>query len=333
VVVDDGSTDGTTDVLRGIEGRREFPDARFIFAGVNRGKGAALRTGIEQITGDVIIIQDADFEYDPSDYPMLLQPIIDGKADVVYGSRFLSGPHRVLFFWHYVGNQLLTLLSNMLTNLNLTDMETGYKVFRREIFSKITIEENRFGFEPEITAKIAKFKCRINEVPIAYHGRDYAEGKKITWKDGVAALYVMVKYNLGRPLRFGRAARGLAFSLVLGIAGVNMYSTWKGIDEVRSQHPQDVRQYLQTLQRLPEFLPDSGEIAYRTDSPNLYADDEPLKKYYLTQYALAPLVVHPGADSDYIIDTTLPRSPLGPGDTRVIKDFGDGLVLRLRSGR
>jgi glycosyltransferase involved in cell wall biosynthesis len=169
-----------------------------LYHGINQGKGAALRTGIAVAAGDVIIIQDADLEYDPAEYGVLLQPIEAGLADVVYGSRFLSGPHRVLFFWHSLGNKLLTLLSNMLTDLNLTDMETGYKAFRRELFSKIQIEESRFGFEPEITAKVARLRCRLYEVPISYSGRDYSEGKKITWKDGFSALYCIVKYNLLR---------------------------------------------------------------------------------------------------------------------------------------
>jgi glycosyltransferase involved in cell wall biosynthesis len=164
----------------------------------NRGKGAALRTGFAHATGDVVVVQDADLEYDPHELPMLLRPILAGKADAVYGSRFLGGPHRVLFFWHSLGNKVLTLLSNMFTDLNLTDMETGYKAFRRELFSKITIEENRFGFEPEITAKVARLRCKLYEVPISYFGRDYSEGKKITWKDGVAALYCILKYNVLR---------------------------------------------------------------------------------------------------------------------------------------
>lgn len=198
IIVDDASTDGTRDTLRQIESSRQFPSARFFYHSVNQGKGAALRTGIQQATGDIVLVQDADLEYDPAEYAVLIQPIVAGMADVVYGSRFLSGPHRVLFFWHFAGNKLLTLLSNMFTNLNLTDMETGYKAFRREIFSKIVIEENRFGFEVEITAKIAKLHCRLYEVPISYFGRDYSEGKKITWKDGVAALFYILKYNLRR---------------------------------------------------------------------------------------------------------------------------------------
>jgi glycosyltransferase involved in cell wall biosynthesis len=196
ILVDDFSTDGTREVLRGLETSKQVPSAKYFYHAVNQGKGAALRTGIASTTGDIVLVQDADLEYDPSDYGVLIQPIITGLADVVYGSRFLSGPHRVLFFWHSLGNRLLTLLSNMFTDLNLTDMETGYKAFRREVFSKITIEENRFGFEPEITAKIAKLRCRIYEVPISYFGRDYSEGKKITWKDGIAALYFIAKYNL-----------------------------------------------------------------------------------------------------------------------------------------
>jgi glycosyltransferase involved in cell wall biosynthesis len=196
VVIDDCSTDGTREVLREIDETRQIPSIRVLYHAVNQGKGAALRTGVAAAVGDIVIIQDADLEYDPSEYAILIQPILGGLADVVYGSRFLSGPHRVLFFWHSMGNRFLTLLSNMFTDLNLTDMETGYKAFRREIFSKITIEENRFGFEPEITAKIAKLRCRLYEVPISYFGRDYSEGKKITWKDGFAALYCILKYNL-----------------------------------------------------------------------------------------------------------------------------------------
>jgi glycosyltransferase involved in cell wall biosynthesis len=162
------------------------------------GKGASFRSGLSLVTGDIIIVQDADLEYDPKDYPVLLGPILEGKADVVYGSRFLGGPHRVLFFWHSVGNSLITLISNMLTDLNLTDMETGYKVFRREVFKDIRIESNRFGFEPEITAKVAKKGFRIYEVPISYSGRSYQEGKKITWKDGIKAIFTVLKYNLFR---------------------------------------------------------------------------------------------------------------------------------------
>jgi glycosyltransferase involved in cell wall biosynthesis len=196
IVVDDYSRDGTRDILRDLESSGKFPSMRVLYHDVNQGKGAAMRTGIAAARGDVVIVQDADLEYDPSEYGVLLQPITAGVADVVYGSRFLSGPHRVLFFWHSMGNKLLTLLSNMFTDLNLTDMETGYKAFKRELFSKLTIEENRFGFEPEITAKVARLRCRVYEVPISYFGRDYSEGKKITWKDGVRALYCILKYNL-----------------------------------------------------------------------------------------------------------------------------------------
>jgi glycosyltransferase involved in cell wall biosynthesis len=194
IIVDDGSTDGTRELLSSLQGSEKI-----IYHDRNRGKGAALRSGLRAATGDIVLIQDADLEYDPGDYGKLLRPILDGHADVVYGSRFLGdSAHRVLFFWHRIGNGILTLLSNMFTNLNLTDMETGYKVFRREVVEKLHIEEDRFGFEPEITAKIAKQGCRIYEVGISYHGRTYAEGKKISWRDGVRALVCILKYNLVR---------------------------------------------------------------------------------------------------------------------------------------
>lgn len=194
IIVDDGSTDGTREKLKEIESAGEL---RIFYHEKNLGKGSAIRTALQYVTGDIIVIQDADLEYNPQDYPKLLKPILDGRADVVYGSRFLgSEEHRVLFFWHYVGNKFLTLLSNMFTNLNLTDMETGYKMFRADVLRRITIEENRFGFEPEITAKVARLKCRIYEVGISYSGRDYSEGKKIRWQDGLRALWCIVKYSL-----------------------------------------------------------------------------------------------------------------------------------------
>lgn len=193
IVVDDGSTDGIRNILKE---RRD--GVKVLFHDTNKGKGAAIRTAIPHITGDIVVIQDADLEYDPSEYPRLIAPILDGKADVVYGSRLMGGPHRVLFYWHAVGNKIITTLSNIFTDLNLSDMETGYKVFRAEVLKKIIIESNRFGFEPEITAKIARMGCRIYEVPISYWGRDYSEGKKISWRDGLAAIYWIIKYNLFR---------------------------------------------------------------------------------------------------------------------------------------
>jgi glycosyltransferase involved in cell wall biosynthesis len=192
ILVDDCSSDGTTDILKKLD--RE--GLRIFFHEKNQGKGAALRTGFEKAEGDIVLIQDADLEYTPDDYPLLLKPILDGQADVVYGSRFQGGTHRCHLFWHYVVNKSLTLFSNMLTNINLTDMETCYKVFKKDVVKQLKITSNRFGVEPEITAKVAQMRCRIYEVPISYFGRDYAEGKKIGWKDGIQAIWCIVKFNI-----------------------------------------------------------------------------------------------------------------------------------------
>jgi len=191
IVVDDCSTDGTREKLKALD---HAGPVKVCFHDVNQGKGAALRSGFKEVTGEVVIVQDADFEYDPKEYPKLLEPILDGRADVVYGSRFLGGPQRVLYFWHYVGNKVLTLLSNCLSNINLSDMETCYKVFKSDLLKRMTFKSNRFGFEPEFTMKVAKLGCRIYEVPISYSGRSYAEGKKITWKDGVVAIFTLFRF-------------------------------------------------------------------------------------------------------------------------------------------
>jgi glycosyltransferase involved in cell wall biosynthesis len=196
IIVDDFSSDGTRELLKS---ELESLVDRVVYHPFNQGKGAALRTGFAHATGDIVVVQDADLEYDPQEYPILMEPIVRDRADVVYGSRFMGGePHRVVYFWHMVGNRFLTLLSNMFTNINLTDMETCYKMFRRSVLEKITIEEDRFGFEPEITAKVSRLSVRIFEVGISYYGRTYAEGKKIGWRDGFRAIYAIVKYNL-RP--------------------------------------------------------------------------------------------------------------------------------------
>ncbi len=216
ICVDDGSRDGSREILAELQA--EHSEIRVVFQPHNMGKGAALRRGIQEATGDFVIIQDADLEYDPAEYPLMIEPLIQGKADVVFGSRFLGGaPHRVLYFWHSIGNKLLTLLSNCLTNVNLSDMETCYKVFRRDVIQSIPIEENRFGFEPEITVKVARRNLRIYEVGISYWGRTYEEGKKIGWKDGVRALYCLLKYSIKEP-----KARALTHSVSAPDRGSNI---------------------------------------------------------------------------------------------------------------
>jgi len=194
IVVDDASTDGTREFLQSLPPG----EVRLVLHNVNQGKGAAIRTGLAHASGDIILIQDADLEYDPRDYPLLLEPILEDQADVVFGNRFHGGPHRVLYFWHYAANRGLTLLTNLLTGLNVTDMEVGYKVFRRDVLRRLTLESNRFGFEPEVTVKVAKLGCRVYEVPVRYYGRTYQEGKKITWRDGLAALVHILRFRFFR---------------------------------------------------------------------------------------------------------------------------------------
>lgn len=191
IIVDDGSDDGTKEILKSIN----EPHIKVIYHNTNQGKGTALRTGFNEAEGDIILVQDADLEYDPKEYPRLLEPILDGRADAVYGSRFLGGPHRALYYWHYVGNRFLTAFSNMVSNLNLSDMETCYKVFKKDVLEGINLKSKRFGFEPEITQKLAKLKARIYEVPISYSGRDYSEGKKVGWKDGLLAFYYIIRFK------------------------------------------------------------------------------------------------------------------------------------------
>jgi glycosyltransferase involved in cell wall biosynthesis len=198
ILVEDCSTDGTRDIVKKLA--EEDTLLKCVFHEENMGKGAALATGFKQVEGDIVIIQDADLEYNPEEYPVILAPILDGRADIVYGSRFLGSPQRVHLFWHYVGNKTLTLFSNIFTNINLTDMETCYKAFRSTLLPRFTIRSKRFGIEPEITAKFARLKCKIYEVPVSYSGRDYAEGKKIGWKDGLAAFFWIVYYNLNRSM-------------------------------------------------------------------------------------------------------------------------------------
>lgn len=193
VIVDDFSTDRTRDILNRLSADRTI---KIVYHEKNKGKGMAIRTALKEVAGDIVIIQDADLEYDPSEYPKLMEPILQGKADAVFGSRFLGGPHRVLFFWHYIGNKFLTLLSNILSNINLTDMETGFKAFRAEAIKSLDLKSDRFGFEPEVTAKLAKKRYRIYETPISYSGRSYAEGKKITWRDGISAIFHIIRFNL-----------------------------------------------------------------------------------------------------------------------------------------
>ncbi|HUT35633.1 MAG TPA: glycosyltransferase family 2 protein [Planctomycetota bacterium] len=205
LVVDDASTDGTREILQRLSASTAegggATKLRLLCHETNRGKGRALRTGFDAASGDIVLVQDADLEYDPADYPALLKPIVDGVADVVIGSRFLSGPHRVLYFWHYLGNRFLTTLSNVLTNLNLTDMECCYKVFRADVLRRLVLRSERFGIEPELVARVAQLGCRIYEVPVSYFGRDYAHGKKITWTDGLAAIWHILRFSLTRPRR------------------------------------------------------------------------------------------------------------------------------------
>lgn len=304
VIVDDCSTDGTREILK-----NELANLvdKVIYHETNLGKGAALRTGFGETTGNIVIVQDADLEYDPAEYQTMISPIMQNQADVVYGSRFMGGlPHRVVFFWHMVGNRLITMMSNMFTNLNLTDIETCYKAFRREVIQSIEIEENRFGFEPEITAKLANWpncELRIYEVGISYYGRTYQEGKKIGWRDGFSALYCILKYNLWKT-KGNRYKSGLLKILTLSVL-ISLYSGTKACkQEARRLQPRlfhleesldEISGLDKRFKKLQHLLPASEVVDYVSDQP----DD--VRTYYLIQYAIAPVFLAPGSNSSHVI--------------------------------
>jgi len=287
VVVNDGSSDNTRGEILKFEKNIKFVDLE-----KNQGKGVALRSGFKVASGDIILIQDADFEYDPSDYHELLKPIIEGNADVVYGSRFIGGQsHRVLFFWHYMANLFLTLLSNMFSNLNLTDMETGYKAFRKEAIRSVSLRENRFGFEPEVTIKLAQKKWRFYEIGISYNGRDYAEGKKISWKDAVRALFVILRYGLNRRFFISLLILILIFSAILGL-------TKETVGLIR-QMPNITDQIPPGQKFVPLINIISGEEKVGFISAG--AGQGYVMDLYQAQHALAPIIIEEGSDSKFII--------------------------------
>jgi glycosyltransferase involved in cell wall biosynthesis len=327
IVVNDASSDNTEEAIFAYQELHPDLLIRYFKHEINRGKGAALHTGIRGATGDYIIVQDADLEYDPQEFNLLLKPVVDGFADVVYGSRFAGGnAHRVLFFWHTIGNRLLTFLSNISTNLNISDMETCYKLFRADIIKSLDLRENRFGFEPEVTAKIAGVpNVRVYEVGISYYGRTYQEGKKINWKDGLRAIYCVIKYGVKvrRLALLLVLAMVLLFALALNGAIIKRETVWLGAHGRTEEALYEAR-----LKPLKELLPEHGVIGYVTDEGAEIS--KKWKDFYLAQYILSPRVL--------VKDTRLPYVMGGYYDIRepnrsaseglvLIKDFGHGIQL------
>lgn len=340
IVVDDGSSDGTRDVLDKLHRASQFPDARYFFHDRNQGKGAALRTGIAHARGDIVLIQDADFEYDPSNYPALVQPILDGEATVVYGSRFLSagGRRAARNLLHYTVNQTLTRLSNLLTNQRLSDMETGFKVFRRELIQSLQIQENRFGFEPEITAKIARMGVKIREVPISYTGRSHSEGKKIGWKDGVSALFCIARYSL-----FPTARAPIQWALCLALAGIAATNLAHQSSAVNALVPTEWDELVRaesSLEKVRSHLVNlgytRGHVGLLTPNGEYVFGNGSEKELFQVRYSLAPLLIdmYP-SKSQFLVGHFMHAAATGeqiqiPQQFEVILDAGQGVYLLKR---